>query len=203
MTHRFVALTCCALAWLVGCEVPVAGHAASAAGFGSLPLAVRDVRAASGVDEFERVIDDDQMVPDSHSPEGPCRALFDQAEAFGDTWLQFRTVADEADLDTGGPLPMVASASQTIASYPDRVAAETVFGHRLSAMAECTRLDLPFLDGVIDRPDPHTVIYKAQSWTLVSALRTDLIVDVTVAAIPDTQRVALEMSQAITERVRE
>lgn len=195
-----LALCWCVVLVGVACTRPVNGGTMPAEGADAFPLTVAEVRTASGLPGFTRVLDDDQAVPDGVTPSGPCRALFDSAAAFGDNRIEFRTVADEADLDTGGPLPLIASVGQTVVVYPSEDAARQTFVRRAAQLGQCSELDLPYLGGTISQPEPDTTVYRNGEWTLVSTIDSAVLVDVSVGALPESERIATEISRAIVER---
>lgn len=201
MTRRTLILACCASVVVAGCQRSVDGASAPAAGFESLPLTVQDVREISGFDGFARVADDDRIVPDTATPEGPCRALFDQGVAFGDNRVDIRTVEDEGDLDAGDPAPLITSAIQTVVTYADSDRARDAFDRRLANMTDCAALRLDFMDGVVSQPDPTTVAYVHDEWALVSAVRSSVVVDVSVTVLPDAEQIASEMTARILDRI--
>ncbi|MDZ4232293.1 MAG: sensor domain-containing protein, partial [Dietzia sp.] len=186
---------------VAGCQRSVDGASTPAIGFESLPLTVQDVREISGFDGFALVADDDRIVPDTATPEGPCRALFDQGVAFGDDWVGIRTVEEEGDLEPGGPAPLIASAIQTVVTYANSDRARDEFDRRLENMTDCAALRLDFMDGVVSQPDPGTVAYVHDEWALVSAVKSSVVVDVSVTALLDAEPIASEMTQRILDRI--
>ncbi|MGB3355805.1 MAG: sensor domain-containing protein [Mycobacterium sp.] len=201
MTRRTVILACCAALVVAGCQRSVDGASTPATGLESLPLTVQDVREISGFAGFARVADDDRIVSDTATPEGPCRALFDQGAAFGDNRVDIRTVEDEGDLNAGDPAPLTTSAIQTVVTYADSDRARDAFGRRLEDMTDCAALRLEFMDGVISRPDQDTVGYLHDEWALVSAVKASVVVDVAVTVMPEAERIASEMTARILDRI--
>ncbi|KUH85781.1 hypothetical protein AU186_23965 [Mycobacterium sp. GA-1999] len=182
-----------------------------------LPLSLEQVKEISGLDKFSREVDTDQPVADDYTPEGPCREMADQRTAFGANWTSFRSVADSADLPTGGrrprnpgatgdgatPLivPVMATVVQNVVVYPDDSAARETFDRRVAAMKKCVELNLPHLGGMISQPSRDKVVLVNDGFVTVSLVKSAVVVDVSVVALPDAERVASEISQAIVERV--
>ena len=199
--RRTAILIWCASLVAVGCQRSTDGESAFAGGLQSLPLTVQDVRQVSGFGEFTRTADDDRTVADTATPEGPCRALFDQGVAFGEDWVDSRTVVDEADVDIGEPASVFASIIQTVVAYPDDDSARAAFDRRLVEMDNCAALRLEFMGGTVLRPVPATVAYVHDQWTVASAVKSSVVVDVSVTVLPDSETIASEILQRIVDRI--
>ena len=166
----------------------------------ALVLSLDEVKQITDFAAFERSFELEQPKPQQDpSVPPPCRALFDQRVAFGDRWTGFRFVSDEGDLDVGGQLSLIAMAQQTVAVYATPEAARDAFDRRLAMVTECVQLRFPYHDPVITRPDANTAVLGVVDWTMVCAVKS--AVDTSVIALPETGRIASEMSRRITERV--
>lgn len=182
-----------------------------------LALSLEEVKQISGFDKFTREIDTGQPTADNYTPAGPCRAWSDEQVAFGDTWTQFRSIADSGDLDAGlqpprpshaiqdhaAPLtaPLTATAVQTVAVYPSGAAARDVFNRRVADMEECVDLNLPHLGGKATRPNSTTAVWVNEGFTSVFALKSTVLVDVSVMELSEAERIASDISQEIIGRI--
>lgn len=183
-----------------GRSLPGAPTAAAQVSADELLLSLPDVRRISGFDGFVRAFQSDRPKPDEASAP-QCRALFDQNVVFADGWTEFRFVSDEGDLDTGGRIPLRAVASQAIATYPGAAAARDVFDRRLPALAGCIARQIPFYNPTMSQPDGDTVVLQTRDWAVMSVVRSDTIVEVTVTGLPVGARVASDMAAAINRRL--
>ncbi|KUH99469.1 hypothetical protein AU189_11635 [Mycolicibacterium acapulense] len=182
-----------------------------------LPLSLEHVREISGFDEFTREVDTDEPVGDDYTPEGPCRDMADQRIVFGANWTRFKSIADSGDLPSGGrrprtsgatgdgtaPLivPVMATVVQNVVVYPDESAARVTFDRHVAAMEECVDLNLPHLGGTISRPNQDEVVLLNSGFVSVFSVKSTIIVDVSVVALPDAERIASAISRAILDRV--
>ncbi|MGV0788799.1 sensor domain-containing protein [Mycolicibacterium sp. XJ2] len=181
-----------------------------------LPLSLDDVKQISGFDGFTRDVDTDRPAALTYVPDGPCQALADQRVAFGDTWIRFRSIADNGELVSGRPrtrapgpavapstVPVVASALQTIAVYPSEVEARNVFDRRVAAMTECVGLNIPGYSGTVAHRDLDTAVYTNSTggWAFVFVVKSAILSDVSVMALSDAERIASDISHVIIGRI--
>ena len=167
----------------------------------TLPLSIAQVREISGFDRLERESDSDEPVADTYTPEGPCREAADQVVAFGDDWTVFRSVADGGDLYADRQLSPMVVVAQNVVGYPSEASAGEVFDRRLKDVRECAALDLPGLGGDVERLDDNTVRWSADGMTTVYAIESDVLVDASVVALPDADRIASEVVAAVLDRI--
>lgn len=192
----------------LGCQSHTDG-AGSANTFDRLPLSLDEVKQISGFDGFIREIDTDQPAADNYGPSGPCQAIADQQIAFGEDWTQFRSIADNGNLRAGGrpraakTVPLMAAALQNVASYPDATTAREVFDRRVTAMRKCAELNIPTYSGALSQRDPSTVVYTSGTggMTLVFVIKSTVLVEVSILALPDAERVASDISRVILDRI--
>jgi hypothetical protein len=123
-------------------------------------LSLDDVRGITGIQEFRALDapDGDRAapVPLADTPE-LCRAVYDQPVVCGSRWSQFRSVTYSAY--TPHPfLPGFASLTQSIALYPDAVAARNAFDRVVAAAPACSDTTADYYHRTLQRPDPNTLI---------------------------------------------
>ncbi|MGV0745373.1 sensor domain-containing protein [Mycolicibacterium sp. XJ870] len=182
-----------------------------------LSLSLDEVKQISGFDKFTRDVDTREPAADDYAPAGPCQSLSDDLVAFGDSWTEFRAIADSGNVDANGrapstsrvtrdantPLtvPLMAAAIQKIAVYSNDAAAREVFDRRVTAMAECAELNIPIYSGTLSQPDPTVAVYNSGGNVFVFAVKSTVVIDVSVVALPDAERIASDISRAIIERI--
>ncbi|OFB38173.1 hypothetical protein BA059_15245 [Mycolicibacterium sp. (ex Dasyatis americana)] len=163
-------------------------------------LSLDDVRQISGFDQFDRNFESDKPTTDDNAVPA-CRPLTDQGVAFGDRWTEFRAVSDDGDLDVGGQLDLMAVAGQVVAVYPNEAAARAVFDQRIAAVEECVKLQIPYYDPVISNPDANTAVFHADGWSSATIVKSTVVVEASVVALPEAERVASEMARTMADQV--
>lgn len=185
---------------VLGCQRPVEGAPEPGSLVDTLPLSNSAVKDLSGFDRLTREVDSDQPTRDTYLTDGPCHAMADQHIAYGDVWTGFRSIADTADL-TDGPLSPIVSVTQNLVAYPDDAAARAVFDRQAAAMADCAALNMLGLEGAVVRPDSETAVWVNEWKATVFVIKAAFLVDVSVVALPDAERVASDISRAIVDRI--
>lgn len=184
----------------MACETHVGGGAAMDP-VELIPLSTEEVRRIADFEGLVRDVILDHPATDDYAPEGPCRAVGDQHIAFGGRWSEFLSVADAGDRDSGGLLPSAVSVVQTVVVYSDDSEAQEVFDGRAADLAECARLGLPGLAGMTTRKDASGTVMVADGLTSITALESAILFEVAVVGLPDSERIAAEISHAMRERI--
>ncbi|WP_421874787.1 sensor domain-containing protein [Mycolicibacterium wolinskyi] len=163
-------------------------------------LSIDDVRRISGVNALERTVDTNRPKPDNNAVPA-CRALSDQGVAFGDQWTEFHSTSDNGNLDVRGVPGLMAVAGQVVAIYPNEEAAREAFDRRIAAVEECVKLHIPFYDPAVSRPADDTAVFSGDGWSSATIVKSAVVIDAGVVALPDAERVASELAQAMADRI--
>ncbi|MFN3005966.1 sensor domain-containing protein [Mycolicibacterium wolinskyi] len=166
----------------------------------SVVLSIDDVRRISGVNALERTVDTNRPKPDNNAVPA-CRALSDQGVAFGDQWTEFHSTSDNGNLDVRGVPGLMAVAGQVVAIYPNEEAAREAFDRRIAAVEECVKLHIPFYDPAVSRPADDTAVFSGDGWSSATIVKSAVVIDAGVVALPDAERVASELAQAMADRI--
>ena len=195
----FALIWCTAL--LVGCQREVSGLPAPGSSYDISLLSLAAVEKIGGMDHLTREVDTDEPLVDTYLTEGPCHEVSDQRTAFGDGWIYFRSVADTVDREHGDPLAPIVSLVQNVIAYPDDDGARAVFERYVVTMGDCAASGSPGLNGKVERPDQGTAIWVTEGMASVFAIKGTVLVSASAVAVPDAERVAIDMSRAILDRI--
>ena len=201
MTRAVLVLSLGLALVLAGCQRPVSGQPEPSSFADTLPLGLAQVREISGRDGLVRDVDTDRPVADGYIQDGPCRAVADQSRAYGEDWTAFRSVADAVDLDDGAAPGLQAVVAQHVVGYPEVAAARAVFERRFQEARACAELDIPGIGGTVTRLDDETAVWADDGLATVYAIKSAVLVDVSVVALPDEERIATDISRAILDRI--
>ena len=170
----------------------------------SLLLPIEDVRHIADLDDLSAdgapVLSDPQ--PDPTAP-GPCKSVLDQQFIFGNEVTDFRTASYGAPTHTGpGEIRGVAIVTQAVGVYPDDAGARSAFESLDPALAECSALHAKNYEYHVTAPDTSTLTLHSGVADIVNHVQGAVLIHITVVGLPDSGRIAQEVTEQITERLR-
>ncbi|NOP94992.1 sensor domain-containing protein [Mycolicibacterium fortuitum] len=197
--NRTVALLACCLASLAtGC---MRGSSASPSptptDVGPVLVSVEDVRALSGIPEFQIAPESQRTSPEAspNTPE-PCRAVYDQPTVFGTDWTQFRSVVYSATIDD--PLiPEIVNVRQTVAVYPDDAAAQATFDRLQAAIPHCAAAHIDYYSRTPQRPDPSTIVFDGEEANYIYRVAQTAVIYASVIGPFNTDDVAHKIADQL------
>lgn len=169
----------------------------------SLLLPVEDVRHIADLDDLSAdgapVLSEPQ--PDPTAP-GPCKSALDQQVIFGNEFTDFRTASYGAPTHTGpGEIRGVAIVTQAVGAYPDDAGAQSAFESLEPALAECAALQDKSYEYDVTAQDTSTLTLHSGVADIVNHVRGAVLIHVTVVGLPDSGRIAQEVTEQITGRL--
>jgi hypothetical protein len=169
----------------------------------SVLLSVNDVRDITGMQELENdpAAPTDRAQPDPTAP-GPCKAIFDQQVAFGSSVSDFRTVSYGAATHTApGEIRGVAIVSQAVGSYADADEARAAFNRLEPMVRQCSFLDVEGYRYDIVTPSDSTLTLTSAPGDIVYHVASTSLISVVVVGLPESEHVAEEIVQSISQRL--
>ncbi|WP_224770370.1 sensor domain-containing protein [Mycobacterium simulans] len=207
---RSALIVCCAAVTITACShnSPAAKQTVTAppSGADALIVSLDDVRRIANYDRLTSQVHSDLRHPpqgDLNAP-GPCRAAGTSDVTFASGWLEFRSAGYSGvtdDLEPGGPA-MIDSVSQAVAIYPDSHAARQALDQLESSLQACIALHDPNYDFTLDKPDSSTLRITDQGWSHLYRVKNAVLISVGVLGIEPAERIATNVLQAITERIK-
>ncbi|SOJ53859.1 hypothetical protein MSIMFB_01356 [Mycobacterium simulans] len=207
---RSALVVCCAAVAITACphNSPAAKQTTTLppSGADALIVSLEDVRRIANYDQLTSQGHSDMRNPpqgDLNAP-GPCRAAGTSDLTFANGWTEFRSAGYSGvtdDLEPGGAA-MIDSISQAVAIYPDTHAARQALDQLESSLQACIALHDPNYDFTLDKPDSSTLRITDQGWSHLYRVKNAGLISVGVLGIEPAERIATNVLQAITERIK-
>lgn len=179
----------------------------------SLIVSVDDVRriADNGSLTSQPELDVYQPTSQQAEPDVPsaCEAVNGGEQTFTGGWRQFRSVqysgSTPPTVSGGGNL--YSAVSQAVGIYPDEAAARAAFDRLISTLKACSALHDKYYDFAVKNEDSSTVTLDYSNEYLhnimcnMVSVKSSVLAYVGVGGIPQSERIAQTVLQAITDRI--